>query len=385
MTGRNRAFGVLALGFVLLGVSLTIQGVAWPSVAETFDRPLSNLGFVTLLFGGGYTASTVASGRLSESPGIGAILLIATAGATVGLVSLASSPTFSVFLAGAGLLGLAGGLVDAATNTYVAIRRGAREMGLIHGSVGVGAIAGPLLVTAMLATGIEWRFAFGSLAVAQALYAVPLWAVSRKLDVSTRSATYVDSKSLRSPVAFWSLAVFFIYGGMATSAGVWVFTYLTEDRNFSDGLGGVVVAGYFAGFTASRFALGAVGERFDPNAVLRWSSVATVTALAVLWASPANWVTVVALITAGFAHGPIFPLEILLTPRRVGDAGTARLVGYEIAAANVGGAAVPGLVGIAVGGAGLGVIPPLLLALAVLSVVAVETLRARSGYLQQIG
>jgi fucose permease len=366
-------------------VSLTIQGVAWPSVAETFDRPLSNLGFVTLLFGSGYTASTVASGGLSESPGIGAILLIATGGATVGLVLLATSPSFWVFLAGAGLLGLGGGLVDAGTNTYVAIRRGAREMGLIHASVGVGAIAGPLLVSAMLAGGIEWRVAFGLLAVVQALYAVPLWVVARKLDVSSRSATRVESPSLRSPVAFWSMAVFFVYAGMATSAGAWVFTYLTEDRNFSEGLGGVVVAGYFAGFTASRFVLGAVGDRFDPNAVLRWSSVGTVTALAVLWVGPANWLAVVALITAGFAHGPIFPLEILLTPRRVGDAGTARLVGYEIAAANVGGAAVPGLVGIAVGWFGLGVIPPLLLGFAVLSAVAVETLRMRSGNLQRVG
>ena len=248
MTGRNRVFAVLSLGFVLLGLSLTIQGVAWPSVAETFDRPLSNLGFVTLLFGSGYTASTVASGRLSESPGIGAILLIATGAATVALVSLASSPSFSVFLAGAGLLGLGGGLLDAGTNTYVAIKRGAREMGLIHGSWGVGAIAGPLLLSAILAAGIEWRFAFGSLAVAQALYAVPLWAVARKLDVSTRSAAVVESLSLLSPVAFWSLAVFFVYAGMATSAAVWVFTYLAEDRNFSEGLGGVVVAGYFAAF-----------------------------------------------------------------------------------------------------------------------------------------
>ena len=385
MTGRNRVFAVLSLGFVLLGLSLTIQGVAWPSVAETFDRPLSNLGFVTLLFGSGYTASTVASGRLSESPGIGAILLIATGAATVALVSLASSPSFSVFLAGAGLLGLGGGLLDAGTNTYVAIKCGAREMGLIHGSWGVGAIAGPLLLSAILAAGIEWRFAFGSLAVVQALYAVPLWAVARKLDVSTRSAAVVESLSLLSPVAFWSLAVFFVYAGMATSAAVWVFTYLAEDRNFSEGLGGVVVAGYFAAFSASRFALGAVGERFHPNGLLRWSSVATVTALAAVWASPANWLVVVTLITAGFARGPIFPLEILLTPRRVGDAGTARLVGYQIAAANVGGAAVPGLIGIAVGWAGLGVIPPLLLAFAVLSAVAVEILRARSGYLEPVG
>jgi fucose permease len=378
VTERNRIFAVLALGFVLLGVSVTIHGVAWPSVAESFNRPLSNLGFVTLLYGSGYTVSTLVSGRLAESPGIGPILLLATGSATVGLVSLASSPSFPVYLAGAGLLGLAGGFVDAGTNTYVAIRRGAREMGLIHGSVGIGAIAGPLLVTALLESGVDWRFAFGSLAVAQALYAIPLWKVSSRLDVPTRSVRYAESASLRSPVTFWSLAVFFAYAGMATSAGVWAFTYLTEERSFSEGLGGLIVAGYFAGFTASRLALGVVGERLDPNAVLRWSSVATVTALAVFWAGPGDWLAVVALIAAGFAHGPIFPLEMLLTPRRVGDEATPRLVGYEIAAANVGGAAVPGIVGIAVGRAGLDVIPPLLVVFAVLVAVTVERLRARS-------
>ncbi len=379
MNERNRIFAVLALGFVLLGVSLTMQGVVWPSVADSFDRPLSNLGWVTLCFGSGYTLSTLASGRLARRPGVGATLLAAAATGILGLVTVASSPSFGVFLAGALLLGLAGGLLDAATNTYVAIERGAREMGLIHGAVGVGAIIGPLLVTALLEAGVDWRSAFLLVAALQAAYGIPLWLKVHGLHVSPRSSERSVPVGWSSPVVRWSVGVFVVYAGMATSAGVWAFTYLTEERGFSEGGGGVVIAAYFAGFTASRFLLGLIGDRIPPDTVLRWSAIATSAVLALFWAGPADWVVVAALVAAGFGHGPIFPLEILLTPRRLGQEATARVVGYEIAGANVGGAAIPGVVGLAVGAAGLDIIPPLLFGNSVLVVLAVERLRAISA------
>lgn len=378
MAERTRIFLVLAFGFVLLGVSITMQGVVWPSVAEDFGRPLSNLGFVTLAYGAGYTLSTLYSGRLARSPGIGASLLMSAVGATAGLALLAASPSFLVYVAGAGVAGLAGGLVDAGTNTHVAITRGAREMGLIHGSVGIGSIAGPLAVTALLEAGIDWRVAFAAMAAAHAMYAIPVRANARGLDVSVEAETSDGRLRVTSPVVLWSMIVFLAYAGMATSAGVWVFTYLTEHLGFADGTAGLVVGAYFAGFTASRFVLSALGDRFDPDRVLQWSAVASFAGFLVFWASPYDWLAVVAFVAAGFAHASIFPLEILLTPRRVGQAGTARLVGLEIAAANVGGAALPAVVGLAVGAAGLSVIPPLIVALALALVAAVEVLRRHS-------
>jgi len=177
----------------------------------------------------------------------------------------------------------------------------------------------------------------------------------------------------------WSLVVFFVYMGIGAGAGAWAFTYLTEERGISDGVSGLVVAGYFGGFTASRLLLGAVGDRFQPDTMLRWSAASAAAAFTVLWWSPANWLAVAALIFAGFAHGPVFPLEMLLTPRRFGEALTARVVGFEIAAANVGSAVLPGLMGFAVGLAGLAVIPPLLVANALVLLAAIEILRRQSS------
>ena len=376
---RNRLFLVLTFGFVLLGMGLGVQGVAWPSVAETFDRSLADLGYVTLLFGGGYTASTLLSGRLSSRAGIGPTLIGAAGLAVVALAALSGSPTWPLFLTAAGVLGAAGGLVDAATNTYVAIRRGVRAMGLLHGSFGIGAIAGPLLVTGLLQVGLSWRAAFAALAGGQGLYAAGLWLAARHLDA--RIAPVADDHQtglLRSSVLVWSLVVFFLYLGIAAGAGVWAFTFLTENRGISDGLSGVVVASYWGAFTAARLLLGAAGDRFRADMVLRWSAVSTITTLLVFWWSPEAWVGVAALVLAGFAHGPVFPLEMLLTPRRFGTALTPTVVGLEIATANAAGAVLPGLIGLVVGYGGLDVIPPLLVANALALWLAIEMLRRQS-------
>ena len=70
---------------------------------------------------------------------------------------------------------------------------------------------------------------------------------------------------------------------------------------------------------------------------------------------------------------------MLLTPRRVGAANTARVIGFEIGAANVGGALLPGLMGLAVALVGLSAIPPLLVINAVTLLAVSEILRQRTA------
>jgi len=373
---RNKTFFVLAFGFILLGMAVTVPGVTWPSVAESFDRSLAELGYVTLLFGGGYTVSSFLSGRLSAKRGIGPLLIAAAITGMIALAVISASATWPIFLLATGLLGVGGGLIDATTNTYVAIRHGARAMGLIHGVFGIGAIAGPLLVTVLLQVGFSWRVAFALLALGQALYVAGLWKFARDIEThSEPSQSRHRTSLLRSPILIWSLVVFFVYAGVGAGAGAWAFTYLTEELGISDGIGGLVVATYWSGFTASRLLLGVIGERFRPDAVLRWSAGSTAAAFMVLWWSPEPWIGAVSLIFAGFAHGPVFPLEMLLTPRRFGAALTATVVGFEIAAANVGGALLPGFMGLAVGLQSLSILPPLLVVNALVLLAAIEILR----------
>lgn len=379
MRTRDRVFIVLSFGFVLLGMGMTFFGVTWPSVAATLDRSLADLGFLTLFFGIGYTASTLVNGKVAERIGIARLLMGAALTAVAALTGLTVSTTWPMYLITAGLLGVAGGFIDAATNTYIAIRRGARAMGFIHGAFGIGAIAGPLLVAVLLAAGVSWRAAFAVLAAGQVAYAAGLWLFARNIDVGDVARRIEPGgPSLRSGVLAWSMAVFFLYAGVAAGTGIWAFTLLTEERGIAEFAGGIAVAAYWGGFTVSRFLLGYVGERVRPDTILRWSAVATVSGVAAFWWNPSPGFGLAALVFIGFAHGPVFPLEVLLTPRRFGAALTATVVGFEIAAANVGGAAIPAFIGFFVGRGGLEVIPPILFANALLLWIAIEALRARS-------
>ena len=379
MTRSARTFIVCAFGFVVLGMATTTFGVVWPSVADDFGRSLGELGYITLAYGTGYTMSSFLSGRLAVRSSIGSLLTSAAMTATIALIVLAVSPGWIIFLTAALMLGLAGGQIDAATNSYVALRHGSREMGFIHGAFGIGAIIGPLLVTGSLALGLSWRLAFVVLAVGELAYVTGLWVLTRPLEIPTDGQTTpAGSSSLRSPTLIWSVLLFALYAGIATGLGAWVFTYLTEERGLSDTAGGLAVTGHWIGFTAARLLLGSIVDRADPDRVMRWSAAATMAGIAIFWWSPATWVGFAALAFVGFAHGPIFPLEVLLTAQRFGPVLATNVVGYEIAAANVGGALIPGLIGFLVDRFGLVSVPASLLVVAALTWVAIEQLRSVS-------
>lgn len=374
MTLSNRLFGVLTYGFVLLGIGISAYAVAWPSIADDLGRSLAELGLVSLAFGLGYTVSTTISGAMLDRFGMGNLLIGSAIAMVIALMAVAMSASWLVFLLAMSIVGYGGGSIDAGTNSYVAVRRGASSMGVLHGMFGIGAIMGPLIVTTLLAVGSSWRVAFGSLAVAQTVYVIGLILVARRTDLPTRSS---EGGRVPLPVSaplVWSIAVFLAYAGMAVGVSVWAFTFINEGRDIETTSAGLVVAAYWAAFTAARFVLGGIGDRIPPADILRWSGVATIACLAVFWWNPTTWLGVAALIATGFAHGPIFPLEMFVTPRRFGAALTATVIGFEIAAANIGGAASPAVIGLLVDRFGLSAVPPTLVLTSVVLLITIEML-----------
>jgi len=371
-------FAVMAASFVLLGMPMAAMGVAWPSAADDLGRALADLGFITFAYGAGYTVSTLASGELTRRFSTGPLLVAAALAAAASLAVFATSSAWFPFLVAAFMVGLAGGLLDAGVNTYVAVHRGARAMGIIHTGFGIGSAFGPLLVTLLISVGWSWRVAFLALAVAELILALAFMATVNALESSERESGPRPSVGQNGLVLALSLTVFFLYAGIAAGTGAWSYSLLTEGRGISTGVAGVAVAAYWGGVTAGRAALGIFGNRIEPNRMLTMSAIGTVASLALLWIAPTPWLGIVGLVASGLSHGFVFPLEVLLTPQRFGAGFTPWAVGYEIAAANVGVAVLSGGIGLLVGAMGIGIVAPALVVLAVLLWVAIETLRIQS-------
>ena len=369
----------MTASFVLLGMPMAAMGVAWPSAADDLGRTLADLGFITFVFGAGYTVSTLVSGELTRRFSTGPLLVSASLAAAASLAVFALSSTWSPFLVAGFMLGLAGGLLDAAVNAYVAVHRGARSMGIIHTGFGIGSTLGPLLVTILIAVGWSWRSAFGALAAADLVLAVAFVATVSAIESNERESGRRPSPQDNGLLLALSLAVFFLYAGVAAGTGAWAYSLLTEGRGISTGVAGVAVAAYWGGVTAGRVSLGVFGNRIEPNRVLTMSAIGTVASLVLLWIAPTPWLGIVGLVASGLSHGFVFPLEVLLTPQRFGAAFTPWAVGYEIAAANVGVAVLSGTIGLLVGEWGISVVAPALLGLALLLWAAIEILRVQSA------
>jgi fucose permease len=87
---------------------------------------------------------------------------------------------------------------------------------------------------------------------------------------------------------------------------------------------------------------------------------------------------VAGLVILGLCFAPVFPLLIALTPERVGEGHAGHAIGLQVAAAALGGGALPGAIGFIARRAGLEVLGPFLFVAAVVTLVLYEMVNARS-------
>jgi fucose permease len=375
MSSRTRLIVVLAYGFALLGMPGSALGVAWPSMAEDLARSLGDLGILTAVTGAGYAVVSLASGSLTKRIPAGALLVAAAVAAGVSLVIYAGADGWVWFVLASIPLGMAGGAIDAVGNAFVAVNRGAKAMGIIHAAFGFGAMIAPLMITALVALGLSWRSGFGILAGGEFILAVAYLTIASQVRMPMEGRKEKPVRLGRKRLLSLSVWTFFIYTGVEGSTGFWAFTLLVEGQGMDATVAGLAVAMHWGALFVSRLILGVVGDRMPYNATLTVSTGGIVVGLALVWWNPAVWISILGLVLAGFASGPIFPLEMLLTPRRFGSEFTPWAVGYQLSAAVAAIAVVPGVIGILVNAYDPLVIGPVLVVTALVMSVSVEVLR----------
>lgn len=157
------------------------------------------------------------------------------------------------------------------------------------------------------------------------------------------------------------LVLFLVYTGVEVAAGQWAFTLLTESRAMPTAAAGWWVAAYWGGLTAGRLLFGVVGDRITADRLLDSSALVALAGLGLLWADPGG-AGAIGLPIAGLGFAAIFPTLVSLTPARIGRDRSTRMVGYQLAAANVGAASIPWLMGLIAGTRGVGSLGPALFA-----------------------
>lgn len=354
------------LAFISLGLPDGLPGVTWPYIRETFDRPLGNLGILLICGTGGYLFSGLAGGSIVRRAGLGLVLTVSSTAMVVTLLTYALTPSFYLLIPAAILGGLASGAIDTGINLYGARRFSPRVMNWLHGSWGLGATAGPLLMTAAITTGAGWRWGYALIALILAGMAVMFLVTMRRWEEGRPAggegsaaalAVAPFTQALRHPVIWLNVALFMVYCGVEMAAGQWLFTLLTRQHGIDVGTAGTIAGLYWGALTFGRLVFGQVTARVRPlNALRAGLTIALVSALLFAW-FPTPAVGMAAALGLGFGLAPTFPTLVSLTPLRVGDAIAPHAVGFQMTAAGAGATLVPGALGWLAQHLGLSVLP----------------------------
>ena len=347
-----RALAVALAAFVLLGLIDGSLGVAWPSIREVLDRGIADLGLLLAFGSAGYMIASLGYGRLHRRTGTGMLLGTGAALLTLGVTGIAVAPTWVMLSWSALAVGGGGGLVDTGMNAHAALAFDVGSINLLHACYGMGATLGPIVITVSLLSGGAWRAGYATLAALQAMSAVLIWRRrGHWADVEPDLTGEVPGGVRR--LQLWSMLVlFFLYTGVEVAAGQWAFTLLSESRGMGTASAGAWVAMYWGGLTVGRFGVGLGGHRVPASWILDISVAVAVVGLAIFGLDPLG-LGYIGLPVAGLGLAAIFPTLVSLTPARIGLLRSTSSIGYQLAAANIGAALIPWLLGILAEGRGL--------------------------------
>lgn len=361
--------------FILIGLNDSALGILLPSISAHYQLDKATVSLLFPTSSAGYLTAALASGPLLARLGRRAMLGLGAAVFALAALLIATQPPFALLLLAFFGVGFGVAIIDAGLNAYIAsLPRSVGLLNYLHAFYGVGALLGPVVVSAILAaawrwsaTYLVWAMLAVVVAVGFALLFEPRAAAPH--DAATgATGTSVLRAALRLPVA-WICALFlFIYVGTEVSLGSWSYSLLTENRHISALYAAWMVSGYWLGLTLGRVTLARVADRIGSRRLIEFCLGGAFLGALLVWVAPVGAVAALGLWFTGFSLGPLFPTTIAvlseLAPQRLQQSA----IGLAASLGSMGGAAFPFIAGNLAQGVGLWTLLPFALALTLLMV-----------------
>ncbi len=357
------------VAFIALGMPDGLLGVAWPSIRAGFSIPLDALGMLLAAAVIGYMTSSFLSGTLISRMGVGNLLALSCALTGSALVGYTLVPTWWMMVALGVFAGLGAGAIDSGLNTYVAAHFGEGLMQWLHASYGIGVTLGPIIMTLALTNLDSWRVGYRVVGGFQFFMAacfvltLSLWNArddAPKESEPEKKLTDYNTpmgETMRQTKVWLSVLLFFLYVGAEVTLGTWAYSLLTESRGVPPQIAGFWAGSYWATFTIGRILAGVYAKRMGINTLVQGGVMLAFIGAILLWWNPSESVNLLAVALMGFAVAPVFPAMMSGTSARVGDHFAANTIGMQMAAAGLGTAIIPSLIGVLARQTSLEVVP----------------------------
>ncbi len=373
--------------FIVLGIPTGLLNVGWPSMSASLGVSVDAFGILALASTSGYLIASFFNGQVINRLDVRPTLLLSCVIAGVGLIGYALTPSWILLLLIAFGASLGKGTIDAGLNVYFAQHYSPRLMNWLHAAFGLGAVIGPIIMTAILSREGSWRLGYGITAALMLMMALPLlftahyWRSSKPEALEQhqqKTKDYTLFYSLRQPLILFGILLFFLYAGVEVAAPQWGYPLFTEARGVNIETAGVWISIYWATFTIGRLLFGFIADRVSLVPTIRLCMLFIVGGALLLWQNSSETMSFIGLAIMGFALAPIFPLLISDTPNRLGAGHANNAIGFQVSAASFGIGIMPGLAGVMASSWGLEIIGPYLVIVSILMLVCYQLIATRT-------
>ena len=301
------AFGALfAFGFLN-----ALLGPALPYLRAVEDIPylVGALHQVAFAVGGGLAGLIAVRDRRSASRVT--VIVGGLAGAALAGIAVGDRP--AVTIAGAFALSLLATSALIRVWAVLADVHGSRRaVAMTEGEVSVS-LAGifcPLLIGALAATAVSWRFAF--VAGALVTWAVWVWRVRMPAPVQTPIETAIAAGGEDRSRAGAALVTIFAIVALEFALSFWLASYLADDLGIARDAAAAAVSGLYAANLVGRLLTSRLARRVPARALLATAFAIALAALPVLLPATTFPVAAAGIAFTGAGIGAMFPLASTL-------------------------------------------------------------------------
>ncbi len=362
---------IIYIAFISLGLPDSMLGAAWPTMRIDLSMPMAGAGLISMIISGGTIVSSIFSGKLINRLGTAKLVIISVFMTAIALFGFSFTKNY-FWLCIMGIpLGLGAGSVDSALNNFVALHYSSSHMSWLHCFWGVGATAGPIIMSASIARSGLWQKGYFTVAIIQICLAFilvisfPLWKRFQYNEQEENAIQNNNENVFKLRGIKFALLSFFCYCAVETTTGLWGASYLVNTKGVSAEVAAGWIAIYYFGITIGRLVNGFITSKLSNNTLIRGGQVIIGLGALLLLVTNHGYISLIGFILIGTGCAPIFPSMLHETPVRFGKNNSSRLMGLQMAFAYMGTTFVPPILGLLFGLIGIKFFPVFILVLLV--------------------
>ena len=376
---------IIYLSFISLGLPDALLGSAWPSMYNLLHVPLHYAGIISMIIAGGTVISSIFSERIIRRFGTGVVTAISVLTTAVALMGFSFSHSFFFLCLCAIPLGLGAGSVDVALNNYVALHYKARHMSWLHCFWGIGASAGPIIMSSFLTHKNSWNWGYRTIGIIQfclvllLFISLPLWKNNSAIENPGKNNSGGFKKLFSVVGVKEALVAFFCYCTIETITGLWGASYLVTEKGISPEIAARWIALYYIGITSGRFISGFITMKLINRQMIRLGQIIIGCGIVILVLPFKNTTLLPGFFMIGLGCAPIFPSLLHETPDNFGRDYSQAIIGIQMGSAYIGTTIMPPVFGWLASKTSFNILPIFIGIVLIIKILMVETLNRKTG------